>query len=95
MITKHACPDTWKETQVLKVIAASYSTIKKLCENTEQSQSATEEEEEVEGLVCVHKVCIVPGSGTELNHLAIMSSWNGWRLSLSCKLEAVLGLFLQ
>lgn len=51
MITKHACPDTWKETQVLKVIAASYSTIKKLCENTEQSQSATEEEEEVEGLV--------------------------------------------
>lgn len=54
MITKHACPDTWKEIQaavVLKVIAASYSTIKKLCENTEQSQSATEEEEEVEGLV--------------------------------------------
>lgn len=45
---------TWKETQaavVLKVIAASYSTIKKLCEYTEQSQSATEEEEEVEGLV--------------------------------------------
>lgn len=31
---------------------------------------------------CVHKVCIVLGSGSELNHSAIISSWNGPRLSL-------------